>query len=75
MSKQFAEQDMDLQHSVAAMQRAALRAREIARQTGTYLVVSRNGMVELLDPNALELASPNLQEPAAHYRVSAPDSI
>ncbi len=61
MSRLSSDQDLDLQLSAAAMQRAALRAREIARQTGTFLVVSRNGKVELLDPNALELATSGIQ--------------
>ena len=62
-------QDLDLQNSMAAMQRAALRAREIARQTGTFLVVSRNGVVELLEPDALALDMPSIQEPAFAYKV------
>lgn len=62
-------QDLDLQHSMAAMQRAAVRAREIARQTGTLLVVSRNGVVELLEPDAPELEMPSVQEPAAIYKT------
>lgn len=63
-------QDLDLQNSMAAMQRAALRAREIARQTGTFLVVSRNGVVELIEPDALALDIPSVQEPAAIYKTS-----
>jgi hypothetical protein len=55
--------DPDLRFSVAAMQRAALRARELARRTGTCIVVSRNGVVELLDPDAPELETSKLQEP------------
>jgi hypothetical protein len=74
MNIQPVEQDLDLQLSAAAMQRAALRAREIARQTGTCLVVSRNGIVELLEPDAPELAVPSVQEPAATYK-SAPDTL
>lgn len=63
-------QDLDLQNSMAAMQRAALRAREIARQTGTFLVVSRNGVVELIEPDAPALDIPSIQEPAATYKAS-----
>lgn len=69
MRKEHPEQDMDLQLSVAAMQRAALRAREIARQTGTCIVVSRNGLVELLDPGSPELDRPRLQESTADYKI------
>jgi hypothetical protein len=58
--------DPDLRHSVAAMLRAAVRARELARQTGTRNV-GRNGVVELLDPDAPELETPILQEPPAPY--------
>lgn len=36
---------------MAAMHRAAHRARELARQTGTFLVVSRGGVLELVEPN------------------------
>lgn len=63
-------QDLDLQNSMAAMQRAALRAREIARQTGTFLVVSRNGIIELIEPDAQTLDIPGVQEPAAIYKKS-----
>jgi ribosomal protein S2 len=63
-------QDLDLQNSMAAMQRAALRAREIARQTGTFLVVSRNGVVELIEPDAQALDIPSVQEPATIYKTS-----
>lgn len=57
MNKQPIEKalDPDLRLSVAAMQRAALRARELARTTGTRIVVSRNGLIELLEPDAPEL--------------------
>lgn len=40
----------DLRSSVAAMQRAARRAREIAAQTGTLLIIYRNGEVVAVDP-------------------------
>jgi uncharacterized protein GlcG (DUF336 family) len=42
--------DSDLRFSEAAMQRAAERARELARSTGTQLVVNRNGVLEYLIP-------------------------
>ncbi len=38
--------DADLRQSLQAMQRAARRARELVEQTGTALVISRNGVVE-----------------------------
>ncbi len=53
MNKQPIEQaqDADLRLSVAAMQRAARHARELARRTGTYLVVSQDGKVIYLHPD------------------------
>jgi hypothetical protein len=44
--------DADLRLSVAAMHRAAQRARELAQQTGTAIVVSRHGVVEQLAPQS-----------------------
>jgi hypothetical protein len=38
--------DQDLAHSFAALRRAAQRAREVAAQTGTDLIVWRNGKIE-----------------------------
>ncbi len=46
--------DADMQAAPAALLRAALRARELARQTGTPLVVVREG--ELLEQPAPEKA-------------------
>ncbi len=37
--------DADLEKVEAALLRAALRAREIARQTGTPLVIYKNGRI------------------------------
>lgn len=48
--------DPDLRSSLAAMQRAALRARDVARRTGTSIVVSNGGVIEHLAPDAPELA-------------------
>jgi hypothetical protein len=67
------DRDLDLQLSLGAMQRAAQRAREIARQTGTFLVVSRNGVVELIAPDAPDAAAASLQQPVAPYRTTPPD--
>lgn len=65
MNKQPIEKalDPDLRLSVAAMQRAALRAHELARTTGTQIVVSRNGLIELLEPDAPELKAPRVRGP------------
>ena len=59
-------QDADLRLSQTALLRAALRAREVARQTGTAIVISRNGVIERISPSAVQLASA-IQEPALDY--------
>lgn len=56
--------DADLRLSSQALQRAAQRAREIARQTGTAIVVSRRGVIETIHPDA---GTPGVHEPAAPY--------
>jgi hypothetical protein len=58
--------DADLRLSLQAMRRAAQRARELAMQTGTAIVVSRNGVVEHIRPHR---ETTNLQalEPPAPY--------
>jgi len=40
----------DLRGSWQALQRAARRARELAAQTGTELIVSRDGAIERIKP-------------------------
>ncbi|MBK7326166.1 MAG: hypothetical protein IPI89_08540 [Propionivibrio sp.] len=67
MNKQPIEQarDADLRLSHAALQRAALRAREIARQTGTAIVVSRQGVIEHLQPQPEPVST--AQEPIPPY--------
>lgn len=58
--------DADLRLSPQAMQRAARRARELAAQTGTAIVVSHNGVIEHIHPrnDATELLA---QDPPAPY--------
>lgn len=65
MNKQPIEQarDADLRLTHAALRRAAQRARELARQTGTVIVISRQGVIEHLQP---QLAS-TVQEPTPPY--------
>lgn len=46
--------DSDLRLSQQALERAAKRAHELARATGTFIVVSRNGVIEHLTPEALQ---------------------
>jgi hypothetical protein len=50
--------DRDLRLSQVALQRAAQRAHDVARATGTMVVVSRDGVIEHLKPEAGEDASP-----------------
>jgi hypothetical protein len=45
-------QDADIQNSFAALKRAAKRAREIAIQTGTPLIIVRNGKLVKEFPQA-----------------------
>ncbi len=54
--------DTDLRLSMAAMLRAAQRARALARQTGTALVISRDGVLEQIEPTAAP--SPAAPEPS-----------
>ena len=59
--------------SVAAMQRAAERARRLSLMTHTALVVWRDGGIVRLDPQDLGLASVNLdQEPRSGIDQVAP---
>ena len=46
----------DLQGSQAALLRAAQRARQIAAQTGTAIVVVRNGVMEHIYPSTSSAA-------------------
>lgn len=56
----------DLRGSWPALQRAAQRARELAIQTGTALVVSNNGLIEHIYPQP-ESKSAQVREPQALY--------
>ena len=58
--------DPELYGSLAALRRAAKRAREIAAQTGTSVVVSRNGVIEHLRPPATRVSMQAQEPPAAH---------
>ena len=48
----------DMQAAPQALLRAARRAREIARRTGTRLIVIHHGALTALDPDSPELDSP-----------------
>ena len=69
MNKQPIEQahDTDLRLSSAALQRAALRARELAIKTGTAIVVNRDGKLEYLAPEAPPAETFHAQEPSGDY--------
>ncbi len=56
----------DLRGSWQALQRAAQRAREVAVQTGTDLVVTRNGVLEHIkpQPTPTPTPTPELDSPA-----------
>lgn len=57
----------DLRGSWPALQRAAQRARELAAQTGTELVVSRNGVIERIKPQP-DTVRLRVQEAPAPYK-------
>ncbi len=61
--------DPDLRHTLPALRRAAQRARELARQTGTAIVIRHNGVLETVSMPA-ETAGPAVavHEPPAHDR-------
>ncbi len=44
--------DADTEGSLKALQRAAIRARQVAQQTGTDLIVVRSGKVVRVTPGA-----------------------
>jgi type VI protein secretion system component VasK len=48
----------DIQGSLAALRRAAARARQLAQQTGTDLIVVRDGRLMRISPPAIPEASP-----------------
>ena len=73
INKQPIEQarDADLRLSRAPMQRAALRAREIAARTGTSLIVSEGGQVRRIAVEPLSGAAMQVQETAVPYKSKA----
>lgn len=58
--------DADLRLSHTALERAAQRARTLAAQTGTVLIISRNGVIERISPQPAA-AVESVQEPDAPY--------
>jgi hypothetical protein len=49
-------QDRDIRLSQVALQRAAQRAHDVARATGTTVVVSNNGVIEHRQPEPRAMA-------------------
>ena len=62
--------DADLRLSQIAMQRAAQRARELAVQTGTDIIVSRGGVIEHIVPTSV-LSAQGVHETTPPYGNSA----
>lgn len=60
-----AAQDPDLRLSEGALRRAAQRAQQVAQQTGTAIVISRQGIVELVPPAVPAAPSSTVLAPAA----------
>jgi hypothetical protein len=60
--------DVALRKSEAALRRAAQRAREVARQTGTCLVVSRNGKIHRIAPDAVAESPAQYGSETGHSR-------
>lgn len=60
----------DLPASYEALKRAARRAREVARQTGTLLVIGEDGQVRLIAPQP-ESAAARVNEPSSGYGEGA----
>lgn len=56
----------DLRGSWQALQRAAQRARALAAQTGTELIVGRPGRIERIRPQSAQTGQ-QVQEDAASY--------
>ena len=69
MNKQAIDtaRDADLRLLPQAMQRAARRARELAAQTGTAIVISRHGIIEHIRPERQGLLSQVQDDQAAPY--------
>lgn len=58
--------DPDLRASQPALQRAARRARELAAQTGTAIIVSHDGVIEHILPEPARAIS-SVQESVTTY--------
>lgn len=58
--------DPDLRFSHQAMRRAALKAREIAAQTGTAIVITERGVMREVHPTA-DQVTPSVHESKGVY--------
>ena len=58
-----------LRSAQTALQRAVIRARIIAAQTGTHLVISRDGVIEFIDP-APQSSADRVHEPITAYTAT-----
>lgn len=58
--------DADIRLSLVALERAARRAWRVAQETGTAIVVSRDGVIEYIVPQPGEGVA-KVQEPSAPY--------
>ncbi len=62
-----------LRGSWQALQRAAQRAREVAAQTGTELIVSRNGVMTRVKPMPVRVSkATQIAQPRASYSGGKP---
>lgn len=61
--------DADLRGIESALLRAALRARERARMTGTRLVFSEDGVLKFVPPDRLEPVSQEVADQLERYDV------
>lgn len=71
MTERMIEQSMDadLREIESALVRAAQRARERARMTGTRLVLNQNGVLKFVPPDRLEQSSQEVADQSGRYEV------
>ena len=56
--------DIDLRNSNIAIKRAARKARDVAMETGTSLVISKNGVIMHLSPEEIASMDSNIERSA-----------
>jgi hypothetical protein len=67
MTHERITEDPDMQNATAALIRAAKRARQIAQQTGTAIVVVRQGRLVREKPDSVE-QRPSAEESASNLQ-------